>query len=231
MPTLTYTSQVSSSVQGETSEGFAREIDRILADPRGWRKYNYTFVRSTQTPDISFYLETGADADRLCGMGGLSCWLGADAGDRIIIHLDNWLGKSRSQLPLERYHNYVINHEVGHALNLDHTACPQAECARRGMAQCPASVMQQMTRGPAHISPCVESDWPLDPSWLVDTPPLYPQGVGLYAGICIVVCVIFIAIVGLWSLFTVVIPRVCEVISGSPLANSARAYLNRAIIV
>jgi len=50
------------------------------------------------------------------------------------------------------------------------SAWPTAECARRGMATCPASVMQQMTRGPEYVSPCVEADWPLDPDWGIDDP-------------------------------------------------------------
>jgi len=117
---------------------------------------------------VRIRLETAETAKLLCGMAGFSCQRGGPKD--IIMNLDNWLGKSASELPVERYHNYVVNHEVGHALGLDHQLCPIDECKRRGMKECPASVMQQMTRGRKAIAPCVESDWPLDPDWVVDDP-------------------------------------------------------------
>jgi hypothetical protein len=59
----------------------------------------------------------------------------------------------RSKLPIDRYRTYVICHEVGHSLGLQHSKCP-------GPGQ-KGSVMQQMSKGPEHISPCIENEWPL----------------------------------------------------------------------
>lgn len=164
---IPYTVSVGAHVQGVTIEEFAAKVAKILGDPRGWRKYGYHFVQTTADRALHIHLETAEDADKLCARG-LSCW--RPALNDIVIHLGNWMGGSASRLPLDRYRNYVINHEVGHALGLPHRKCPAAECARRGMASCPASIMQQMTRGPAHISPCIEADWPLDPDWGIDSP-------------------------------------------------------------
>ena len=46
MPRITYSTSVAKDVVGETDEGFAREVDRVLADPRGWKKYGYDFDRN-----------------------------------------------------------------------------------------------------------------------------------------------------------------------------------------
>lgn len=165
-----YTIEIAPDVKGVPRDEFARKVAAVLGDPRGWRKYGYTFheVASWRPGVLRLRLETGARAAELCGMEGFSCYR-VGPGD-IVFHLGNWMGGSRSELPLDRYRTYVVNHEVGHYLGLDHQACPIAECRRRGLTPCPASVMQQMTRGPAAIAPCAEADWPLDPSWGVDNP-------------------------------------------------------------
>jgi hypothetical protein len=168
MPRITYETGAGEGVSDEDAAVFGREVDRVLADPRGWAKYGYQFARDASRPQLRIRLETSAAADELCGARGFSCW--RPGPNDIVIRLGNWMGGSASRLPLDRYRNYVINHEVGHALGLPHRKCPAAECARRGMATCPASVMQQMTRGPEHVSPCVEADWPLDPDWGIDDP-------------------------------------------------------------
>lgn len=57
-----------------------------------------------------------------------------------VIHIDedNWtFGVPRSRLSLEKYREYVINHEIGHALGYDHVLCMGQKC----------SVMYQSTRG------------------------------------------------------------------------------------
>jgi hypothetical protein len=191
MVRVPYTISVGAGVQGVTTEEFAAKVAEVLGNPRGWRKHGYHFVQTAKGPRaLHIHLEAAENADRLCGARGFSCW--RPPFNDIVIHLGNWMGGSASRLPLDRYRNYVINHEVGHALGLPHRKCPAAECARRGMASCPASVMQQMTRGPDHVSPCVEADWPLDPDWGVDNPPPLAQS-SLLAAIIIVVLVLVAA--------------------------------------
>jgi hypothetical protein len=167
MVTITYDTSVNDNVKTSNKE-FSDEVDRILNDPRGWLKYGYKFIRDANAT-FQIRLETENNANTLCHTNGLSC--ARPTLNSIIIHEGNWNGNSKSQLPLKNYHNYVICHEVGHLLGLSHKQCPIEECQRRGMKECPASVMQQMTRGSATISPCIETDWPLDPDWGIDNPP------------------------------------------------------------
>ena len=65
---------------------------------------------------------------------------------------------NKSELPLDKYRNYVINHEVGHSLGLPHATCPHDG----QVAPYIGSIMQQMTKGPSHIAPCKENDWLLE---------------------------------------------------------------------
>jgi len=169
LPILTYFIEVSPNVSN--AGNFKSEVARILNDKRGWRKYGYKFKEVEHSANhgaILIRLATAEETSKLCGFTGLSCWNRQKR--EIIINEQNWKTGALSGLSLERYHNYVITHEMGHALGLTHNKCPIAECKRRGMDVCPASVMQQMTYGEKAIAPCIANDWPLDQDWNIDNP-------------------------------------------------------------
>ena len=145
-----------------------KKIVDTLNDPRGWVKYGYKFVYINDdyvVPGLlNMYFMTNTNMVKKFGYGiaRLSCYVPREHA--IYYNIENWNGGSASSLPVDRYRTYVINHEVGHALGLDHTECPIEQCMAMNTGNmCKGSIMQQMSKGPKHIYPCIENEWPLDP--------------------------------------------------------------------
>jgi hypothetical protein len=134
MKTVHYWTSVDSKVK-YSSGLFAEEIAIYLADPDGWGQF-FTFKESPHGKHIRLCLpETlkveGCKDDRLsCAiLGGNDIWLNAD----------RWInGAPASKLPLLRYRQYMVTHEMGHSLGYEHVKCPGSG---------PAPVMMQQTLG------------------------------------------------------------------------------------
>jgi len=126
---------------------FAAEVHRTLNDPRGWAR----FRRVDHPPvRVRVALSSPSLTDRGCRPlrtgGGLSCW----NGTRSIINALRWAtGVPQYRGDLGAYRQYVISHEVGHALGHDHTTCP-------GPGR-PAPVMMQQSKS---LGRCRPNPWP-----------------------------------------------------------------------
>lgn len=148
----TYTVEVEAGLPVDTSE-FAAAVETILADPRGWTAagdVRLQRVGPDAEPSFRVRLATPATTDAHCApldtYGELSCRNGAD----VMINLRRWVeGAAPSQLPLPAYRQYMISHEVGHALGHDHTDCT-------GLGEL-APVMLQQTLG---LGGCEPNPWP-----------------------------------------------------------------------
>lgn len=137
-------------------EEFADEVHRILNDPRGWGPSHDAVFKRVDSGDVRFRVSLSSPdlTDEQCHplrtLGRVSCWNGA----RAVINALRWgVGAETFGDDLLGYREYLINHEVGHALGNGHV-----NCAAPGL---PASVMVQQTKS---LEGCAPNAWPeLDP--------------------------------------------------------------------
>lgn len=139
---------------------FRNKIISTLQHPRGWEKIDPTVVFKIVDSGVfdniksQYKIKIRLSKDKtivdICGFPGkLSC---CDMRTK-----ECWLneyrwkyGAKKSGLPLYKYRNYMINHEVGHALGRLHTNCPCDDCS--------APIMMQQTKG---IGKCKPNNMPL----------------------------------------------------------------------
>jgi hypothetical protein len=133
-------------------EAFARSVERILFDRRGWLGpgSRIALQRVDQPPfDFRVTLARPRTTDYLCLPLNTGSRVSCENRGRSVLNWLRWSTGSpywRSRRP---YLNYLVNHEVGHSLGHGHRFC-----GGRGRL---APIMQQGT-GPT--APCRHAQWP-----------------------------------------------------------------------
>jgi hypothetical protein len=132
---------------------FARAVQQVLEDRRGWARAGFSLVQDPAAPYLVVLAEA-PEVDRLCRpydtFGGYSC----QNGPVVALNADRW----REATPewtgdLASYRQMLVNHEVGHLLGQHHPEAPQ--CPEPGV---PARVMSQQS---TELDGCLPNPWPL----------------------------------------------------------------------
>jgi len=138
---------------GEDTVEFADFVARTLGDPHSWTHGGAISVQRVESGPVAFRvaLASPRTVDRYCAPldtnGYTSCY---DGRGRAMLNVLRWA----SGVPwyvddLTTYRQYMVNHEVGHALGHHHAYCPRPGA--------PAPTMQQQTLG---MQGCRRNAWP-----------------------------------------------------------------------
>ena len=138
--------------------GFAAAVEATLGDPRSWGndgRMSFQRVGLAETAagrfDFKVSLVSPGSMEKYCPGVGTGGYTSCRYGDRAVINLARWAtAVPHFDGDIATYRQYVVNHEVGHALgNREHPPCP-------GAGQL-APVMQQQTLG---LDGCLKNAWP-----------------------------------------------------------------------
>ncbi|MET9790110.1 DUF3152 domain-containing protein [Streptomyces canus] len=149
-------------------EEVAEQVERTLADPRGWTADGHSaFQRVSSGPtDFRVRLATPATVDKICADGGLDTGgkVNCSVNHNVMVNLRRWvLATEFYPKDVVGYRSLIINHEVGHFLGHGHVTCP-------GKGQ-PAPAMMQQIKG---LLGCVPNVWPYDSDGRLLTGPSVP---------------------------------------------------------
>jgi hypothetical protein len=142
---------------GVDGGAFAAAVEATLGDPRSWgnggrMSFQRVGVAEAGARDYAFKvtLISPGNMEAYCPGVGTGGYTSCRYGDRAVINLARWetaVPDYEGDVPT--YRQYVVNHEVGHALGNGHQRCP-------GPGQV-APVMQQQTLG---LDGCTKNAWP-----------------------------------------------------------------------
>ncbi|MFE9311254.1 DUF3152 domain-containing protein [Streptomyces sp. NPDC088353] len=134
----------------------AKEVERILSDPRGWTADGRSaFQRVADgVTDFVVRIATPGTVDDICGQYGLDTGgeVNCNVEHNVMVNLKRWeLATPVYANDVHAYRALIINHEVGHFLGHGHVTCP-------GEGK-PAPAMMQQIKG---MHGCVPNVWPYD---------------------------------------------------------------------
>ena len=142
---------------GVDGAGFAAAVEGTLGDPRSWGnggRLSFQRVGAAEAAagsyDFRVSLVSPGSMETYCPGVGTGGYTSCRYGERAVINLARW----ETAVPdyagdIATYRQYVVNHEVGHALGNGHEPCP-------GAGQV-APVMEQQTLG---LQGCTKNAWP-----------------------------------------------------------------------
>jgi len=135
---------------GTSLDEFRTKVIDTLDDPRGWELGGTIDLRYTDDGGV-FTVVLASPAEVEAAAPICSSEWSCRVGDRSLINEERWNeGTIGYPLPIDEYRSYVVNHEVGHWLGVDHRDCP-------GFDQ-PAPVMMQQSKS---IDGCNPTVWPV----------------------------------------------------------------------
>jgi hypothetical protein len=142
---------------GVDGPAFAAAVEATLGDSRSWGnggRMSFQRIGPEEAAaggyEFKVTLISPGNMERYCPGVGTGGYTSCRYGDRAVVNLARW----ETAVPdyegdVATYRQYVVNHEVGHALGNGHQPCP-------GPGQ-PAPVMQQQTLG---LDGCTKNAWP-----------------------------------------------------------------------
>lgn len=158
---VTYSLRVEGGMHADTA-AIARAFGSALLDRRGWQGVDHVrFVQVTPRqvangtrPRITVLVASPVQVAKLCAPlpthGDTSC----ETSAHVVLNYKLWMrGVPYFKGLLDQYREYMVNHEVGHALGHGHQYC-----SRKGAY---APVMQQQTLG---LHGCQPWPWPKRPN-------------------------------------------------------------------
>lgn len=165
--TLRYRVEVETGLALSTAD-VAEQVERILADPRGWTADGASAFRRVPGGSTDFVVRvaTPGTVDRICGQHGLDTGgeYNCSVDRNVMVNLKRWeLATKVYADDIPSYRALIINHEVGHFLGHGHVTCP-------GPGK-PAPAMMQQIKG---MHGCVPNVWPYDAEGRLITGPAVP---------------------------------------------------------
>jgi Protein of unknown function (DUF3152) len=142
---------------GIDGAAFAAAVEATLGDPRSWGsggRMSFQRVGVAEAAagqfDFKVTLVSPGNMESYCPGVGTGGYTSCRYGDRAVINLARWAtAVPHYDGDVATYRQYVVNHEVGHALGNGHVGCP-------GPGRV-APVMVQQTLG---LDGCVKNAWP-----------------------------------------------------------------------
>jgi hypothetical protein len=161
-----YSIEVENGITGIDLTAFANTVQTVLSDPRSWTAGG-TALQRVDSGQIEFRvtLTSAMTVRTLCGYDipiETSCFVPAGQNGsnvrRVALNVARWIRGDAAYIgDLDAYRDYMVNHEVGHALGHQH--------AHSCLASGAAPVMLQQTIGLKATDGqlCTANPWPYPP--------------------------------------------------------------------